>query len=364
MQQDTGRIDYLDVMRAVLMMLGIVLHAGQLYNPQQSWLLHAPESSSLFTYLISIISTFRMPAFLVVSGFFCAMFILRYGNAVFFRSRTKRLLIPLLISAITLNVFQAYLLQHFGWISESVPNYLISGGWVQHLWFLIDLFIFILLLCLGYSVAPLRRLCIKINTLAVNSLPLPVFIALISLYPGGLILLKVLGVPMYDSWLGITDLYELLSYLPFFLFGLTLYSSPKWLNQFSNIKLIYAVVALALIATTHYFINQGTGMLWQSVSLYSRALLCWLSVALCFSLFNYLVKRGSPFWRFLSEASYSVYLFHHLIVVLLGLWLINYNIAPIIGFSLIVTLTMLVTLLIHKYVIAPNSLLRLMFNGK
>ncbi|QBL08081.1 hypothetical protein E0Z06_00425 [Rheinheimera sp. D18] len=364
MQQNTGRIDYLDVMRAVLMMLGIVLHAGQLYNPQQSWLLHAPESSSLFTYMIIIISTFRMPAFLVVSGFFCAMFILRYGNAVFLSSRTKRILLPLFVSAISLNVFQAYLLQYFGWISTSVPRYLLQGGWVQHLWFLIDLFLFIILLCVGYSLPLVRKLCQRLNSLVVNTLPLPIFIAIISLYSGGLVLLKILGIPMYDSWYGMTDLYELLSYLPFFLFGLTLYSSPKWLAQFSTIKLVYGIAAMALLVALHYLLNQGAGGAWQAATMYCSSLIRWLSVALCFSVFNYLVTRGNPYWRFLSEASYSVYLFHHLIVVALGLWLINYNLSPVVGFSLIVITTLLLTVAIHKYLIAPNRLLHLLFNGK
>lgn len=364
MQQNTGRIDYLDVMRAVLMMLGILLHAAQLYNPQQSWLLHAPESSVMFSYLIKVISTFRMPAFLVVSGFFCAMFILRHGNAVFFSSRTKRILLPLLISAISLNVFQAYLLQHFGWISESLPSYLLHGGWVQHLWFLIDLFLFILLLCVGYSLPLVRKLCQRLNSLMINTLPLPIFIAIISLYSGCLVLLKILGVPMYESWYGMTDLYELLSYLPFFLFGLMLYSSPKWLKQFSNIKLIPAIAAMSLLILVHYLLNQGSGGIWQAATMYCSSLIRWLSVALCLSLFNYLVTRGNPYWRFLSEASYSVYLFHHLIIVALGLWLINYNIAPILGFSLVVTITLLLTILIHKYLIAPNNVLRLLFNGK
>ncbi|HEX5792394.1 MAG TPA: acyltransferase family protein, partial [Rheinheimera sp.] len=318
----------------------------------------------LFGYLIDFISTFRMPAFFVVSGFFCAMFLLRYGNWVFFSSRLKRILLPLLVCAVSLNVLQAMLLKHFGWITEDVPGYLLSGGWVQHLWFLLDLFIFVLLLCLAYWQPTVRRLAQQLNAAIVQRLPLPVFIALLPLCALALAGMNKLGLPMYHSWFGISDLYEILSNLPFFLFGLMLYSSPRWLTQFSNVNLGYALVALALLFAAAYVCDQRPGVAWQALGLYCSLFARWVSVALCFSLFNRLVSSSHHHWQFLSEASYSVYLFHHLIVIALGLWLINAGIPPLPGFSLIVIITLALTLAIHKYLIAPNNTLRLLFNGK
>lgn len=364
MQGSNKRIDYLDVMRSVLMMLGIVLHTAHLYNPSQVWLVYAPEHHPFFNYLIKAIATFRMPAFLVVSGFFCAMFVIRYGNAYFLRSRIKRILLPLLVCALSLNVLQAILLHHFGWITEDVTTYLLNGGWVQHLWFLLDLFIFVVLLSLAYSIAPVRQLGRYLNNAAVKWLPLPLFIALLPLYGLLLVTLNRLGLPMYHSWLGITDLYEVLYNLPFFVFGLMLYSNAGWLRQFSKLNLIYGTAVLILLCTVNYMARQGTGGIWQVLTLYSDVFIRWICVALCFSLFNLAVTRSHQYWRFLSEASYSVYLFHHVIVISLGLLLINVGLPPLVGFCLIVAVTLALTLAIHKYLIAPNKILRLLFNGK
>ena len=364
MQGSNKRIDYLDVMRSVLMMLGIVLHTAHLYNPSQVWLIYAPENHPFFNYLIKAIATFRMPAFLVVSGFFCAMFVIRYGNAHFLRSRLKRILLPLLVCAISLNVLQAVLLHHFGWITGDVSSYLLSGGWVQHLWFLLDLFIFVVLLSLAYSMAPLRRLGQRLNTVAVKWLPLPLFITLLPLYGLLLVTLNRLGLPMYHSWLGITDLYEVLSNLPFFVFGLMLYHNPGWLQQFSKLNLVYGMLALLLLYGLNYLVQQGSGLIWQTLTLYTALFIRWICVALCFSLFNLAVTRSHQYWRFLSEASYSVYLFHHVIVIGFGLLLINAGLPPLLGFCLIVGTTLAITLAIHKYLIAPNKILRLLFNGK
>jgi len=364
MQGSSKRIDYLDVMRSVLMMLGIVLHTAQLYNPSQVWLLHAPDNAPLFGYVIDIISTFRMPAFFVVSGFFCAMFVIRYGNSQFLQSRVKRILLPLVVCALTLNVAQAILLQHFGWINEDLPTYLLAGGWVQHLWFLLDLFIFVLLLSMAYSLTPVRNLATAFNTAAVKWLPLPVFITLLPLYALALVALNRLGIPMYHSWFGVIGLYELLSNLPFFLFGLMLYSNSKWLNQFSNLNLVYGALSLLLLGAVNYWADQGSGVIWQTLELYTALFMRWVSVALCFSVFNLAVTRSHHYWRFLSEASYSVYLFHHIIVITLGLLLMNSGLPSFAGFCLIVGTTLSLTLAIHKYLIAPNKTLRLLFNGK
>ncbi|MDP5150888.1 acyltransferase family protein [Rheinheimera baltica] len=364
MQHSSNRIDYLDAMRAVLMMLGIILHSAQLYNPSHKWLLHEPQSQPFFYYLIEVIRVFRMPAFFVVSGFFCAMLIQRYGSEPFMQSRLKKLLVPLLVSAVTLNVMQAFLLQQFGWLPEAVIPYLLHGGWVQHLWFLLDLLVFVFLLYLGYRLPRARQELQRLSAKTISTLPLLVLISLLPLYPLAMIVLNKLGLPMYHAWFGVMGIYELLYNLQFFLFGLMLYSSPKWLTQFSNVRLRYGTPALITLIALHYFSASLTGVVGQVLAIYSNTLLCWLSIALCFTVFNRLVTHSSAHWRFLSEASYTVYLFHHFIVIALGLSIMQTGLPPVVGYSLVVIATLLLTLAIHRYVIAPSRILRLGFNGK
>lgn len=358
------RIDYLDAMRATLMMLGIVLHSAHLYNPDQQWLVYSSQHAELFKHLIATIRIFRMPAFFVVSGFFCAMLLRKFGTSAFLQSRLTRLLLPLVSAALTLNLAQALLLQHFNWLPEPVLPYLIHGGWMQHLWFLLDLLLFVLLLCLGAAIPRVRHMAQTTAKLLQQHVPLTVFILLAPLYTLSLISLNQLGIPMYHSWLGIMDLYELLFNLQFFLFGLILFRQPAWLQQFSHGSLRYCTVSLLVLLAARYALTEPQGSLWQLAAVYSDTLLAWNSIMLCFRLFNRLITRRSPLWRFLSDASYSVYLFHHLIVIALGLLVIKAGLAPLPGFCLVVISTFALTLALHHYLIAPNVLLRRVFNGK
>ena len=62
------RIYYLDAMRGVLMMLGVVLHSAQVFNPREEWLFYSQKSTEFAPILIDTIHLFRMPAFFIVSA--------------------------------------------------------------------------------------------------------------------------------------------------------------------------------------------------------------------------------------------------------------------------------------------------------
>ena len=78
----TERLHALDSLRAIMMMLGIVLHSGVTYlggEASNGWPLRDPSASSSFIYwLIAIIHNFRMPIFMVVAGFFAALLLANF----------------------------------------------------------------------------------------------------------------------------------------------------------------------------------------------------------------------------------------------------------------------------------------------
>ena len=125
-----GRLYYLDAMRSILMMLGIVLHAAIIFG-SDSWLLEESERSSIYNSIVDFIHLFRMPAFFIVSGFFCHMTISRYGSKLFLKVRTPRILIPLLVAAISLNSIQYLFLIDYKQFNTAFLSfeYFINGLW-------------------------------------------------------------------------------------------------------------------------------------------------------------------------------------------------------------------------------------------
>ena len=93
-----ARIHSLDALRAVMMLLGLVLHTALSYVPELSsgeWPYQDRQASDGFGWLVSLIHTFRMPAFFAVAGFFAAFLVERRGTGAFLRHRLSRIGVPL-----------------------------------------------------------------------------------------------------------------------------------------------------------------------------------------------------------------------------------------------------------------------------
>ena len=146
-----------DQLRAIMMMLGIMVHVGATYVVRDIHETH-PIKDLLSTTLImdatsGFIHTFRMPLFFVISGFFTAMLFFEKGPEDMLRNRVKRILYPFLIGLIFLIPLYLLGINYFNERAgiETVPVFeslraKIAQGWTNmetvHLWFLYYLFMY------------------------------------------------------------------------------------------------------------------------------------------------------------------------------------------------------------------------------
>ena len=90
------RIHGLDALRAVLMLLGVLIHSALNYMP--GWFVQDPHNQAEWMMIvIDVIHTFRMPAFFLLSGFFAALLVERRGLFRMFRNRFDRIVRPLAV---------------------------------------------------------------------------------------------------------------------------------------------------------------------------------------------------------------------------------------------------------------------------
>ncbi|MCO7223482.1 acyltransferase family protein [Pleionea sp. CnH1-48] len=361
MRSQLERLHFLDSMRGVLMMLGVVLHSAQIFRPAKTWVIYSEESSLLADIVVTVIHTFRMPAFFMVSGLFCALLLSRYMAREFLRIRFKRIILPLISSAIFLNSLQAIALVRSGWLSTDASQYFLQGGWVYHLWFLNYLLIFILLAAL--LVRFWEPWVARISD-AVASVPILWILLLAPLTNGLIVVFNWLGLPIYNEYFGVVNTYTLLTYLPYFAFGILLYYNQKLLHEFAMVPLWLSFLIMALAGVIVEFASTSPDLFSGSLVIYCKSLLGWFSVSLCFHVFYRFLNTESKRWSFLSDASYTVYLFHHLLVILFGLIFIGLGWPGEISMFLIIFLTIVVTLLIHKFIVLRFPVVRLLFNGK
>ncbi|GAA3978091.1 acyltransferase family protein [Allohahella marinimesophila] len=363
------RLFYLDAMRGSLMMLGVVLHSAQVYSPTQQWLIYSSDTSPVALFLVEVVHTFRMPAFFVVSGYFCLLTLRKYGVPLFLRLRLKRIVIPLLVTGLTINSAQALLLDGTGWANLSLQSYFLNGGWVSHLWFLNYLIVFFLCACALFSLADKTasfrmRLKTRYPHLEPRNFPFPILLMTLPLYTIALKIVGKLGLPLYWDLAGIIQGFNLLFYLQFFLFGMWMNRYPKVLQHCistSALKLITILIA-AYVASA---VCSGDGNLAEIViEEYLKMLVVWVSVILCFNFFYAVGSKPTLYFRRLSDASYTVYLFHHILVILGALILRRVDWPPLLELTLLMSIALIVSILVHTMLIQKFDSLSYAFNGK
>ena len=90
----------------------------------------------------------------------------------------------------------------------------------------------------------------------------------------------------------------------------------------------------------------------------------WLSVGALLGLFSKVFQKGSMSTRLLSDSAYSIYLFHHPIVVFVGLALVSVNIGAGQKFLIVCLIAFLGPMALHLFLIRKVRLLAFLFNGK
>lgn len=363
------RIHSLDGLRSGLMLLGVVLHSAYPYSDGARWLVRDPQRNSFFQALTQSIHLFRMPAFFLVAGYFAALLLRRSNAADFLGERLRRIGLPLLSTLFTLNLLQTWLLQrrfaaHY-WLpsGEEVRAAWSSGSIVGHLWFLVYLLIFCSMAAAG--AASIKRFAASRwpTWLATNA----GFVAMLGLAMAcnvGAVVLNHLAPAVFNhEYLGLVDPSELLAYLPFFCVGMLLVSNEALLLRFSSPGPYTPLAGLAALAAMTVS-SDLHGIAGKSLHLLASTLLVWVVIRMLFSAFRRIASGASPLFRYLSDASYSIYLTHHLIVVALASWLLTVHWGAWLKFGVVLSATVGLSLAIHHFLILRHPLLRFLFNGK
>ena len=183
--QAEDRIHYMDHLRALAMLAGVLFHAALAYSP----LMHPiwPTADTGRSIVVDVaawfLHLFRMPLFFVVAGFFAALLVARRGLGGLFRNRCARVLLPLLLFLPLVTASMYGLTQHaaatvlhpspvLAWLRAYIDQHdtmPFVPGWA-HLWFLFYLMLFTVLVWVA-SALELRRIGDSLASLPAALLP-------------------------------------------------------------------------------------------------------------------------------------------------------------------------------------------------
>ncbi|MRG44346.1 acyltransferase family protein [Chitinophaga sp. SYP-B3965] len=364
LQQD-NRIYGLDALRAVAMLLGVLLHTIIAYkvNVNPSW----PSDNSLHSYFFDgtyyFIHSFRMQLFFVVAGFFARMVYLKIGQQAFIKARFKRIAIPFIGSLIfILPLSIAPFLYYKYYIADALPpaeawaafrHQFFRWNGMAHLWFLYYLLFFYgaMLVILHKRVQQLVPAFLKKGMLNMASLPHILVVGGVL----GVIQLLFFAEPLVEVSNGIIPkVSHLLYYGFFFAIGVLVNKNAAQLKQIPQRTWLYLSVGLLLAVALFYIIVLQKDQT-HPVGLWALKLgVAMQTTFLTFGIMGFFLRymnQESRTFRYISDASYWLYLVHLIMVSSLQVLFLYTNIPGVLRIILILSITSGVSLLTYQWFI-------------
>ena len=368
------RLHALDATRAIVMILGVVLHVAWAYLPGLGpyWPLAGRSSSTTLGLVFYVIHMFRMIAFYLIAGFFARGLLQRYGFGGWVRNRFRRVFVPMVLAYLTLGPIMALALAwsvvRSGRAGSATPIGLLlaqDGIPPFHLWFL-----YYLLLIYAAAI-PARWLFARFVDaggqrraridLAVTRMLRSPWAPLLAGIPCAVGLVLSQG---WDIWLGIrTPDRSLIPEAPAlgvygltFAFGWVLQRQPPAINHLgerwpSNLAIaaVATLGSLALIGVVPTYRPTPAGARTVAYAvMYATAAWGWTFALIGVAVARFGESRTS--WRYLADASYFVYLVHLPLVLWLQAALRDVAWHWSIKFSIILVTTIVALMLTYHYV--------------
>ena len=341
------RLRDLDYARTVLFGLGIVLHSA--------WLLR--HQSPVLQAVHDVIHSFRMPGFFVIAGFFSALMLKKYSPREFLVRRVQRLGLPLItFVAVDIAIDCANVYNWTDYSGELSRDYWISGDWLEYLWFLGTLLSYVVIL---FAVREIwHSMEARVSSLKLKPAFFLVTIALISF--GSAHLERVLpGKPWRNVWL-VADQLKFFEYIGYFIAGYLLFHHRIVLNTLSR-QVGWSMASVALFWVVAPMV--GKNLLGGRFIEFWQAIYCLNVCAILFWCGKQFFSNSETIEK-LSNASYTIYLVHWPILVLLSRIFGNEGIPIALLFLTYVVITSILSYAVHIYVVDRFPLLAFLMNGR
>jgi glucans biosynthesis protein C len=343
-------VHFMDAARAALMLLGIPFHAALIFT-SLTWVVTSPVHSQLLAFLPPLVTSFRMPAFFLIAGFFAALLLERRSPGQWLRMRAIRLGIPLITGLAVIVPLQDLVLANAPQDVAHLPRTL-GGIVLSHLWFLPVLLAHCALLAGAWElVARLRFPDLPVWLIGIGC-------GVWTVGVHGAASLASLDLAPFERLL---EFDAVLDYAPHFLLGVAIRRNPALFERFCRWNwptVTIGMLALVCSVLSDHLSGDAEQVVWFVSE--PLAAVC-LSQALL-AVFARIADRPSPLVGRLVDASFSIYLFHHPLIVVLSLVVLDAGMGPVASWLAICVATLAISYALHRG-LRRSRLLLLLFNG-
>lgn len=365
------RIHYLDALRALVMSIGILLHASLIAGVNH-WF---PQAISTFSHL------FRMKLFIILGGFFIALQVGKVGAAVVRNDRIRRLGVPILlfllfINPVTIYIWnlQEYNYPEFYYYTINMPRNVLDthgAGWHLHIWFLIVLLSYCLIIpvvffCLESDIV--KRVIFNLKSTSNSNLLLIIAVSTSVMF----VLFRALHFFTFQNLTHGGPLnyvaQAILTYFPFFVLGICMQRHKSVFNAMHTVSLSQFGLSFVFLGMVWVNIGNITSVVGfagsQAIQHFAQEFAGFYICCILLVVFSRFANNRSDLARFLSDSSYTVYLFHVPVLVCAAAIIKLSNISNFALYLLIMPVAYIACLVIHRYFVDNSDLRGFLFNGR
>lgn len=359
-----------DSLRAVMMLLGVVIHSAMSYSSSddRSWPLRAKDTSNFFFFGVDFLHSFRMPVFFLIAGFFGALLYYTQGPEKMLKNRFRRIFLPFLVFLFALNPFVMYAFKYCkavfngetpvssGIHFSSIWSYIPFG--LFHLWFLYYLFLISVLVYLLSGIA--RHISVfSIDNFFERIFKNPAY-RLVTLTCISFILLYLKGVESFETSVSWIPEFGILAYfLVFYLTGWLLYRNKELIYTLLHFDFVITLTGIIVFCLKFSY---GNSIGLTGLQIINSLITCSLSLGIT-GLFLRFADIPNLYVNYVVQSAYWIYLVHFFVAVLLTGYLNDWNVSIYLKFFAVLSITTVLCLSSYHFFVR-NTFIGIFLNGK
>lgn len=369
-----NKIRYYDIdwLRVLGMITIFLFHNARFFN-DEGWHVKNFQTDFGMSVFVAVVAHFIMPLFFLLSAIAIYHALKKRTNSQFMRERVTRLLVPLVFGIFTHVILQVYIErvthgEFTGTFWQFIPHYF--NGWYAfggnfawmglHLWYLLILFIFSLLMLPVFQ--KLNRSRDFTARLAdITTKPLGIYLFIIPIFG-----MEFLVSFSSDSIIGVRDFggWSLLTYLLVFLFGYLLATDERYRPSIENARFISLTFSLLTVLAAYILLAEmkvpGTNPLYllvRSINVWS-----WLMTFLGFASRHLNFTNG--FLKYSNEAVLPFYIMHQTVIVCIGYFIKDWQWAVFPKYLFLASTSFIVIMVLYEFAVKRVNALRYLFGMK
>ena len=376
MTTSAERLYFIDWIRIGAFLLLILFHATLPFTVFP-WELKDKAHSDILSSIVWWLHQWRLPVLFFVSGVGVQLSLRRRSIGAFAAERFVRLFIPLLFAMFFILPVQVYIeflqqgritgsyLRFYPSVWSLVPYPEGSLTW-SHLWFVVYLIAFLILLLPVFALARTKVLKPYRQALAAfMAKPLPTILMLLPLF--GIYHRLALQYPQTGGLIG--DWFVLAFSLALFLFGWLVGDQPAFWEACQRHRKRYGLIAAACTLGMFIFywwplrLPETQGLRFTAYALVNCTLI-WFTLLAILGFARQYANRDSSLRRYLSAAVFPFYIIHQAIIVATGYGIVQTGWPMPFKLTVLITLSFVLIFLLYEGLIRRTAITRVLFGMK